>query len=326
MEREPAIAKLGHVALTTPDLEKSLWFWRDLLGLIEVERVDGTVYLRAWGDFEHHTLSLRAGDAATVDHVAWRTERPEDVDAFAARIRGQGTPMQWIEPEQERGQGRAFRFHSVPGQVFELYYDVEKARPPDGHRSRLLNNPHRLEGRGVSPRRIDHVNMHAVDAAAATDWLRDTFGFKLREYIVDRDEKLVSSWMSVTPLVHDIAVSNSPTGEPGLFNHLAYWVDNWQDVFRAADLIMEHEIAFFGPGRHGISQACFLYLLDPGSGHRVEIFSGSYLIFDPDWEPIRWTPEDLSIGLVWWGPKRSRIPADHHTQSGTLPEPIGQTL
>lgn len=326
MEREPEIAKLGHVALTTPDLDKSLWFWRDLIGLEEVERDGDTIFLRGWGEFEHHSLSLRPGDTATVDHVAWRTKRPEDVDAFAERIRSQGTAIQKVDKGEERGQGRAFRFHSVPGQVFEIYYDVEKPKAPAGKRSRLLNNPYRLEGRGVSPRRIDHVNMHAPDGAVAAKWLEDTFGFKTREYIVNRDGKVVSSWMSVTSLVHDIAVSDSPTGEAGLFNHLAYWVDNWSDVFRAADLIMEHEIAFFGPGRHGISQACFLYLLDPGSGHRLEIFSGSYQIFDPDWEPIRWTPEDLSVGLVWWGPKRSRIAADHATPSGKLPEPVGNTM
>ena len=326
MERPPEIAKLGHVALTTPDLEKSVWFWRDLIGLNEVERAGDTVYLRAWGDWEHHTLSLRATPEATVDHVAWRTRRPEDVDAFAERIRAQGRAVHWVDREAERGQGRAFRFESATGQIFELYYDMEKTRAPEGQRSRLLNNPHRLDGRGVAPRRIDHVNMHAASCVDASRWLEETFDFKVREYIANAEGRMVSAWMSVTPLVHDIAVSDSPNGQNGLFNHLAYWVDNWQDVFRAADLIMEHRIPFFGPGRHGISQACFLYLLDPGSGHRVEIFSGSYLIFDPDWEPIRWTPEDLSIGLVWWGPKKSRIAGDHATPSGKLPEPIGQTL
>src|SRR5579862_4087277 len=120
MEREPQIAKLGHVALTTPDLDKSLWFWRDLIGLREVEREGDTIYLRAWGDFEHHTLSLAPSDIATVDHVAWRTQRPEDVDAFAERIRAQGRSLRWIEKGEERGQGRAFRFHSEPGQVFEV--------------------------------------------------------------------------------------------------------------------------------------------------------------------------------------------------------------
>ena len=55
----PEIAKLGHFALITTDLEKSKWFFSEILGLEETETVDGVVYLRAWGDFEHHTLSLQ---------------------------------------------------------------------------------------------------------------------------------------------------------------------------------------------------------------------------------------------------------------------------
>jgi catechol 2,3-dioxygenase-like lactoylglutathione lyase family enzyme len=82
----PEIAKLGHVALVTPNLEQSLWFFRDVIGLDLVERRDDTVYLRAWGDWEHHTLTLRAGDAAVVDHIAWRTKRREDVDLFARQL------------------------------------------------------------------------------------------------------------------------------------------------------------------------------------------------------------------------------------------------
>lgn len=318
MEREPEIAKLGHIALTTPDIEKSLWFWKDVVGLHEVERVDDTTYLRAWGEYEHHTLSLRPDDAGRVDHIAWRTKLPEDVDAFAERIRATGIPVVELAAGEERGQGRAIRFTPPSGQTFEIYYDVEKPKPPENQRSRLLNNQYRLGGPGVAPRRIDHVNLHAPDAHLMTQWLTDLLGFKNREYIVDEADRTTASWMSVTPLVHDIAVSNAPGGITGAFNHLAYWVDNWQDVLHAADIMMENEIAMFGPGRHGISQAMFLYVLDPGSGHKLEIFSGSYLIFDPDWEPIKWRREDLNLGITWWGPKRSAIATDHHTGSVEL--------
>jgi catechol 2,3-dioxygenase-like lactoylglutathione lyase family enzyme len=41
------IAKLGHVALVTPDVEGSLQFWRDVVGLDEVDRDGETGFLRA---------------------------------------------------------------------------------------------------------------------------------------------------------------------------------------------------------------------------------------------------------------------------------------
>ena len=107
----PEIAKLGHVALVTPDLEKSLWFFKELIGLEETETVDGTVYLRAWGDFEHHTLSLTAGDKAYVDHIAWRTKRPEDVEGFATLLEEAGTEVTWIEAGMKQVKEEPFAFN-----------------------------------------------------------------------------------------------------------------------------------------------------------------------------------------------------------------------
>ncbi|MFN3335878.1 MAG: VOC family protein [Thermomicrobium sp.] len=42
------VAQLAHVELLTPHLERSLWFFRDLLGMEEVARKDGAVHLRAF--------------------------------------------------------------------------------------------------------------------------------------------------------------------------------------------------------------------------------------------------------------------------------------
>ncbi len=37
------VAQLAHVELLTPDLERSLWFFRDLLGMEGVARTNGAV-------------------------------------------------------------------------------------------------------------------------------------------------------------------------------------------------------------------------------------------------------------------------------------------
>ena len=93
----PEISKLGHFGLVSTDLEKSLWFFKEVIGLEETEEADGVHYLRAWGDFEHHTLTLRAGEESRLDHIAWRTKRPEDVDAFAENLQKEGIEINWVE-------------------------------------------------------------------------------------------------------------------------------------------------------------------------------------------------------------------------------------
>ena len=56
-----------------------------------------------------------------------------------------------------------------------------------------------------------------------------------------------------------------------------------------------------GPGRHGISNAFFLYVLDP-DGHRIEIYCSDYQTVDPDLEPIAWDLKDPQRQTLWGAP------------------------
>ncbi|PFO08690.1 2,3-dihydroxybiphenyl 1,2-dioxygenase [Bacillus sp. AFS076308] len=303
----PEIAKLGHVALVSADLEKSLWFFRDTIGLEETEVVDGVHYLRAWGDFEHHTLSITAGETSYIDHIGWRTKRREDIATFAKLLEDAGTEVRWIEAGEEVAQGEAICFELPSGHRFELYYDMEKTPADESRKSVLKNQTYKSWAKGVSPRRIDHVNLQTShDNAEIVKYLQEALGFKLREYFVNPDDVQVASWLSVTNLVHDVAImSTSRSKEPNEMHHIAYWLDNAQDLLRAADILCEADVQFVGPGKHGISQAMYIYVKDPGSGLRLEIFTNGYLIFEPDWEPVKWTYEEyLKNGSAYWGDRR----------------------
>ena len=300
----PEIAKLGHVALKTPKIEESLWFFRDVVGLEEVDRQGNTVFLKAWGDFEHHTLSLIPDDHAAVDHIAWRAKRREDVALFAEQLEDSGTKIRWIEAGVENGQGDAIRFSSPNGYPLEVYYDVEKPRAPEDKRSVIKTNAYRAWDHGISPRRIDHVNVTTDDPPEATKWLEELLGFKKREYIRLSDGHVLATWLGVSALAHDLAVGPDATGRTNGLHHVGFYVDNWHDVLRAADVFAEHGVeSDHGPGRHAISQAVYLYTRDPGSGHRLELYSGSYLILDPDWEAVEWTEDDYR---QWWGSEIER--------------------
>lgn len=311
----PEISKLGHFGLVSTDLEKSLWFFKEVVGLEETEEVDGVHYLRAWGDFEHHTLTIRAGEESALDHIAWRTKKREDVDAFAAHFEEHNIPIQWMEEGVERGQGKAFRFKLPSNHTFEIYYDMEKTLASPETRSVLKNQTHKSWNKGISPRRIDHVNLlSSIPANEFADFMTEHLGFNLREYVEAPDGTYAGAWMSVTPLVHDIAFSFDPyAASTHEVHHISYWLDNAQDLFRAADILKENGIHFKGPGKHGISQAMYIYAMDPGSGVRLEIFTNGYLIFEPDWEPIRWTVEEMDLGFTYWGDQMDTNPENNPT-------------
>lgn len=300
----PRIAQCGAIALGTPDLPTSLHFFRDLLGMEEVERVGDTVYLRAYQELKHHSLVLFASPEPIVDSFSFRVERPEDVELFAEQLTRAEVEVVELPSGHQTGRGTAIRF-LVPhaGHPFELYYDIDAPQAPEELRSVLPSNSSKRRGLGV--RRIDHFNVQAAPQhiAPAERWLREQLGFKRREYIhVPEQDLLVASWTSVTPQVHDLAIVANPFDKDAQLHHVAFNLENHSDLLVAADVLKDHAVQFdVGPGKHGIGQALYLYLRDPGSGHRVELYAGGYLIFDPDWEAIEWTPATVKDGLTWFG-------------------------
>ncbi|MXP23322.1 catechol 1,2-dioxygenase [Gordonia sp. HNM0687] len=302
-QERPQIAQCGAIALGTPKLETSLHFFRDILGMEEVERVGDTVYLRGYQEMKHHSLVLFASDTAIVDSHSFRVRRPQDVELFYEEFSAQGVEVAELPAGHQAGRGTALRF-VVPysGHAFELYYDIDAPAAPPEISSRLLSNSSRRRGLGV--RRLDHFNIQASPeyVGDAERWLRDALGFKRREYVyVPDNDMLIASWTSVTSQVHDLAIAMSLTGQNSQMHHVAFNLENHSDLIVAADTLRDLDVKFHcGPGKHGIGQAMYLYVEEPGSGHRIELYSGNYHIFDPDWEALGWTPMNPD-GMTWFG-------------------------
>ena len=75
------VAQPAHVELLTPDLERTLWFFKDLLGMQETERRGGSVYLRGYEEQYHHSLKVTAAPRAGLGHVAWRARSPQALES-----------------------------------------------------------------------------------------------------------------------------------------------------------------------------------------------------------------------------------------------------
>ncbi len=58
----------------------------------------------------------------------------------------------------------------------------------------------------------------------------------------------------------------------------------------------------------------FLYCFEP-SGNRVEVWTGGFLIFAPDWEAIRWDSENAPFGLEMWGSEMPETYLTYGTES-----------
>ncbi len=294
------IAHLGHTEILTPKPDESLRFFQDILGMHEVARQGQSVYLRAWGDYDHCTLKLTEAKQAGMGHVGWRSVSPQALERRVQALSTNGYGKGWIEGDI--GHGAAYQFTDPDGHAMEVYYKSVKHLAPEELRSKLINQPQKYTAHGAGVRRIDHVNLMCNDVTPNRKFLQNILGFKLRELLQPEENGTEEgAWLSVTPLVHDIAYTRDFTGNHGRLHHLAYWLDSREEVLRTADILTENDIFIeAGPAKHNITQAFYLYLYEPG-GNRIEVYSNGYLIFAPDWEPIIWRKAARGRGVYWGG-------------------------
>jgi catechol 2,3-dioxygenase len=163
----------------------------------------------------------------------------------------------------------------------------------------MLQEFHRHRGPAIT--RIDHVNVFSPTVGAMSAWYRENLGFRLTEYTEDKEGVTWAAWLHRKGNVHDLAITN---GTGPRLHHLAYLVPDSNRIFQVCDILAGSRAEAHierGPGRHGISNAFYLYLRDP-DGHRVELYTSDYLTVDPDFEPIRWDRDDIRRQQLWGRP------------------------
>lgn len=300
MADEPCfdVAHLGHIELLTDRPQESLDFFVKVYGLTESGREGQSVYLRAWDDYEFHTLKLTESDTTGMAHVGYRTTSEAALRRRVAAIEAMGCGVGWSEGDL--GHGRSYRFLSPDGHVFELYYDTRKYEAPDAERPALKNVAQRYHGRGAAVRRIDHFNLLATDVAKMRDFMVGSLGSRVTEQILLDNGRLGGCWFTINNKSYDMAVTEDHSGARGRFHHITYAVDQRDDVLRAADIFLENGVFIeTGPHKHAIQGTFFLYVYEP-AGNRVEVANaGARLILQPDWQPITWTESERRKGQAW---------------------------
>jgi len=290
------VAHVGHIELFTPRPEASLDFFTSVVGLHETARRDQSVYLRAWGDYERHTLKLTAHPTSGIGHLGLRVRDGETLERLVADLAARNIVGSWTD---DIGHGPAYRVATPDGHAVELYWETERFKATPEIATAFKNQPQRYVPRGIAPRRLDHVNLLARDVAATRVFFQERLGLRLTEQIILDDGLEAGAWLSATNKSYDVAITRDHTGTSGRFHHLTFMMDSREDVLRAADILRDAEVTIeTGPHKHNIGQTFFLYCFEPG-GNRFEIGAGGYLIFDPDWQPIVWTQAERAKGQAW---------------------------
>lgn len=285
LPHQPDVIRIAHAILYVTDLARSKRFYVDLLGLNILHETEGALYLRGVEDREW-TLKLELAPEAGVKHLAYRVRAERDLGALVQLAERQGLPHRW---ESELDRPRLLRMQDPFG-VPVAFYSASQTHP--WH----LQDYHLHRGAGLQ--RVDHVNVMGPDVASTMRWYMDELGFRLSEITEDERGEVWAAWIQRRGGVHDLALTN---GRGPRLHHFAYWMPDALSIIRACDILagarMPESIER-GPGRHGVSNAFFVYVRDP-DGHRIELYTSDYITVDPDFEPIRWQRDDPRRQTLW---------------------------
>lgn len=283
------IVRLSHAEYTVTDLAASRAFYVDTLGLQATYEDKNTLTLRAMEERGHHCIVLRKGTVARANVLGFKLYDEPDLDKAEHWFKSKGLPVRWID---QSWQGKTLRTQDVSGVPLEFYVQMDKLAS--------IHQKYALY-RGVKPLRIDHFNCFSPDVDASVAFYTE-IGFRVTEYTEDEaTRKLWAAWMHRKGGVHDMAFTN---GLGPRLHHTAFFVPSPLNIIDLLDLMSTTgylKNIERGPGRHGISNAFFLYVRDP-DGHRIEIYCSDYLTVDPDLDPIKWDLKDPQRQTLWGAP------------------------
>mgnify|MGYP001037223722 CR=1 FL=1 len=270
---------MGHMALRVRDLDASVAFQAEVLGMVETERRAGASYMTC--NERHHELILIEDPVDQgYDHIALEVESDSDLEMIGNRVVHAGGTRLGPVYDGEPGIGRALKVASPEGHVFKLFHGMETgAEPPPGDR----------------PVKFEHASVKVKRPKGFERFIEHGLGFSFS----DRMGKM-ASWWHCDADHHGMAAVWAPKVE---LSHYAYAWEDFNALGRVADRLknLRDSHLVWGPSRHGPGNNHFAYLLDQ-DGAMVENCSElAKMPPEGDYIAREWPVTPKSINQ-WGGP------------------------
>ncbi|MDI9897425.1 VOC family protein [Rhodococcus sp. IEGM 1381] len=272
--RKPA-GTLERIVVTVPDPQETAAFFADGLDL-EIIEVDDRLMAVCEGEYHagrgQGAIELVSGVELSVRDLVFALPADAELGELSRLLgatRSSDTSVSVVDPTTEIRMS------------FELESNLHVDLPPKSV---------------LRPRRMGHVNLKSPSPTRTANFLEETLGLRLSEYI---GEDLY--WLRTGSEHHNVALR--PGGIRAV-HHLGLEVGGWHAYQPVLDHLDNAGFKIeYGPGRHRPGRSLFVYVCDPSSGLRIELFSDMVHILDDESEAIGWQPGDrMTKTLNTWGP------------------------
>ncbi len=289
------VLRPGHAQLRVLDMEESVKFYTEVMGLVETGRdSQGRVYFKTRQERDHTSIILHETDRAGLDFFGFKVLDKATLDDFEQKLQAYGVKTERMPAGELLETGERVRFVLPTGHTIELYAEKTDVGNGMGYYDPDVDV---IDGPGIRPVRMDHALIYGGDIDGNLKLFTEVLGFSLVERVKLEDgETDLATWITCSAKAHDLAMVRHP--EDGKLHHVSFLMESWEQVLRAADIMSRHRVSIdIGPTRHGITQGTTIYFFDP-SGNRLETFCGGYQHY-PDMHPITWSWEEVGRGVFY---------------------------
>ena len=119
-----AVAKLGHVALYTPDPERAAKFFGDVLGFRVSDRIEENFVFMRCG-VEHHAMNFARGTEARIHHLAFELRDASHMHQACDLLGRNKFQILWGPVRHGPGHNVAVYHHNPDRYLIELYYSMD---------------------------------------------------------------------------------------------------------------------------------------------------------------------------------------------------------
>ena len=272
------VRKIAHADFETPDLDKQVAYYTDILGLTLVAKEKDAAYLAS--TLDHHSVVLRRGSEARCTRIAFQIAPDADLGEFERQVASHGIKTS-RRKDPEPAIPDLVSFDDPKGTIMEVFREHSFSGQM-------------YQSRGIVPHKLGHVAFHVTDVKKIARFYCDVLGFRESDWMAD-----FFAFLRCGPDHHTINLVD--TGKARL-HHVAFEVRDWAHIQTACDFLSVNGYKLiWGPGRHGIGHNLFAYHRNP-DGQIVELFAELDKIYDEElgyFEPRPWHRDRPQKPKVW---------------------------
>ena len=243
------VKKIAHATYETPDLDRQVEYYTEILGLTVTGKEKDAAYLAS--TLDHHSVVLRKGEHSRCVRLGFQVGPDDDLGAFQKQTEAHGIKtLRKNDPEPTIAE--MITFEDPKGTVMEVFKRGEFSGQ-------------RFPSKGIVPHKLGHVAFFVKDVKKTTDFYCDVLGFRVSDWMGD--------FFSFLRCGTDHHTINLMRSEENRHFHTAFELRDWGHMLTACDyLSLNGYKLLWGPGRHGIGHNLFTYHRAP-NGMITELFA-----------------------------------------------------